>query len=94
MSEIEQAGAIELLRLLNYDYDLPGDFVIQQIVIRDALKKLNQDLPGESLIVQFRYIHDYSQDEIARFLDINQATVSRKLNKGIEELNKLLEEEV
>ena len=51
----------------NYDYDT-------NILVRDSLEKLSDN---ERKVILYRYYEDYTQQEIANLLGINQVKVSR-----------------
>lgn len=51
----------------NYDYDT-------NIIVRDSLEKLSDN---ERKVILYRYYEDYTQQEIANLLGINQVKVSR-----------------
>lgn len=90
--EIDQATPIELLRLLNYDYeDLAPEMVLQRLMIKEALRQLSIENTLNSIIVQFHFTHDIRQEQIAEILGLNQATISRRLESGIDRLKELIE---
>ena len=55
-----------------YDYDT-------KILISDSLEKLDND---ERQVINYKYFNDYTQQEIANMLGINQVKVSRLESKG------------
>ena len=56
----------------SYDYDT-------KILISDSLEELDE---MERKVINMRYFNDYTQQEIANILGINQVKVSRLENKG------------
>ena len=55
-----------------YDYDT-------KILVSDSLEKLDED---ERKVIDYRYFKDYTQQEVAEILGINQVKVSRLESKG------------
>lgn len=95
MDELETAGVIELIRMLNYDVeDLEPELIIYRLAIQQVLIKL-ADIDWEAAtILLLRYQEDRGQKEIAKMFNRDQSTISRKLTKGLKQAEKLLDAEL
>jgi RNA polymerase sigma factor (sigma-70 family) len=65
--------------------------VLDKIIIRDAMFKL-KDKQKEA--IELYFFEEYTQEEAAHLLNITQASFSRRLERALESLKKLLEEEI
>ena len=69
----------------------PFNRILDKIVIKDALLKL-KDKQREA--IELYFFEEYTQEEAAELLKITQASFSRRLERALESLKKLLEEEI
>jgi len=65
--------------------------VLDKIILKDAMLKLN-DKQREAIDLYF--FQEYTQEEAADLLNITQASFSRRIDRALESLKKLLEEEI
>jgi len=65
-----------------------ADSLIENIMLRDALKNLSQ---RDKQIVLLRFFQDKTQSEIAKYLGVSQVQVSRLENKLLEKIKAKLE---
>ena len=66
-----------------------GERTLERITVSQALQKLT---PPDRHLIALRYAHDYSHPEIARKLQIPEATARVRLHRAQQRLKPLLEE--
>jgi len=69
----------------------PFNKILDKIVISDAIDKL-KDKQKEA--IQLYFFEEYTQEEAAELLNITQASFSRRLERALEALKKLLDEKI
>lgn len=69
----------------------PFNRILDKIVIKDALLKLKEK---QREAIELYFFEEYTQEEAAELLKITQASFSRRLERALESLKKLLEEEI
>jgi RNA polymerase sigma factor (sigma-70 family) len=85
---LEEIDEKEIQELKTYD---PYNKVLDKIILKDAMLKLN-DKQREAIDLYF--FQEYTQEEAADLLNITQASFSRRIDRALESLKKLLEEEI
>lgn len=95
MRELETAGPIELLRMLNYDVeDLVPEEIIYLLAIRSVLKQMGREDWKTCTVLILQFVDDLSQEEIAYKFNMNQSNISRRTRQGLERATELLNKEL
>jgi RNA polymerase sigma factor (sigma-70 family) len=87
-THLEEIDEKEIQELKAHD---PFNRILDKIIIKDALLKL-KDKQREA--IELYFFEEYTQEEAAELLNITQASFSRRLERALESLKKLLEEEI
>jgi RNA polymerase sigma factor (sigma-70 family) len=66
-----------------------GEMALERMTVRQAVQKL---APLDRHLIALRYTHDYSHPEIARKLQIPEATARVRLHRAQQRLKPLLDE--
>lgn len=80
-------GESYLESYLDISYTMNEDYIVDCIVIKDEIDSLTNH---QKDILNMYYVDDMKQEEIADYLNINQANVSRATKRGIKRLRENL----